>query len=440
MAKYKMADDFDDGDKGIKEEVAGSSQLENIINNIKSQMHSTNPAELARLSSNIDSFLTGNIPEKILESLKTIQAIVNERKERAEQNTLYSQEEKIREAAEEAKLQESIALLEKAANEKREEELKQHFDEYVSFQEDFHKQLKEERGLLDQAINNPNYLTPEQRSELLGQYPTKEKEEEAKKKQQEVIKRWKTHYAVKHKANESIKYRQGQIKANDAIINDSNTPESVRKSKLQDNVVHKQEIAKAKEKLTTIDPTEQDREAKRKQLLALVKSDQPELAIEILTKHHEHHVEEYDQARQEDPKHQGYHEFHSIIMALGGHEKLGLPKPNYPVQEQLVATPQNTKDSSVVPSQAESIECPVAHATQTLEEQVKAHAQSVRDSLEQSQLLPHQSNTKVKPKNSQPNIDAVVSKDQGQGKGETESASAKFAQRRKAMMAGHGGR
>ncbi|WP_417905240.1 hypothetical protein [Candidatus Tisiphia endosymbiont of Micropterix aruncella] len=85
MAEYKMADDFDDRDNGIKEEVAGSPQLENIINNIKSQMHSTNPAELARLSNDIGSSLTGNIPEKILEILKTIQALVNEKKERAEQ-------------------------------------------------------------------------------------------------------------------------------------------------------------------------------------------------------------------------------------------------------------------------------------------------------------------------------------------------------------------
>lgn len=64
MTKYKMADDFDDGDMG-KEEMVGSAQLENIINNIKSQMHSTNPAELERLSRDIDSFSTANIPEKI---------------------------------------------------------------------------------------------------------------------------------------------------------------------------------------------------------------------------------------------------------------------------------------------------------------------------------------------------------------------------------------
>ncbi len=358
---------------------------------------------------------------------------MNEKKERAEQNIRYNQEEKIREAEEEAKLQASIALLEEAANEKREAELKQHFDEYMSFQEDFHKQLKEQRDLLDQAINNPKSLTPEQRAELLGQYPTKEKEEEAQKKQQEMTKRWKTHYAIKHKANESIKYRQGQIKENDAIINNPNTPEPVRKSKLQDNVVHKQEIATAKEKLTAINPAEQDVEVNRKQLLALVKSNRAELAIELLKDHHKHHIKDYDDARQQDPNHQGYHELHSIIMELGGHEKLGLDKPKYPVQQQPIVPSQNIKDSSVVQHPAETIERPVVQATKTPKEQAKAHAQSVRDSLEQSHLLPQQSNSKVKAKNSQPNIDSVASKDQGQNKGVTSNAMSKFLQRQKAM-------
>lgn len=250
MAKYKMSDDFDDGDKG-KEEVAGSSQLENIINNIKSQMHSTNPAELARLSSDIDSFLTGNIPEKVLESLKTIQAIVNERKERAEQYMLYSQEEKIKEAAEEAKLQESIALLEKAANEKREEELKQHIAEYTSkpFQKRFDELPKEENDLVKKAANDPNSLTTQEKVNLMGQYASEKEKEAAEKKEQELSQYWKKHYAIKHKANESIKYRQGQIKVNEAVINHPSTPEHVRSQAHQDNVVHNQKIEEHKEDL-----------------------------------------------------------------------------------------------------------------------------------------------------------------------------------------------
>ncbi|MDR0330080.1 MAG: hypothetical protein LBH99_05470 [Rickettsia sp.] len=420
MAKYKMSDDFDDGDKG-KEEVAGSSQLENIINNIKSQMHSTNPAELARLSSDIDSFLTGNIPEKILESLKTIQAIVNERRERAEQYMLYSQEEKIREAAEEAKLQESIALLEKAANEKREEELKQHIAEYTSkpFQKRFDELSKEENDLVKKAANDPNSLTAQEKANLMGQYASEQEKETAEKKQQELSQYWKKHYAIKHKANESIKYRQGQIKVNEAVINHPSTPEHVRSQAHQDNVVHNQKIAEHKEDLKVLTPKEQEREECRKDILALVNSSQPELVIRKLKEHHNCHIDEYDQARQQEPNHQGYHELHSMIMKLGGHEKLGLPKPNYPVQEQLVATPQNTKDSSVE-NKPEPIEHPVARNP-------KEYAQAIQESLKQSQALPNK-------------VSSVVNEEHAQAKGETQSASAKFAQRRKAMMAGHGGR
>ncbi|MFU7503191.1 MAG: hypothetical protein ACE1S7_07385 [Candidatus Tisiphia sp.] len=249
-----MADDFDYGDNGKKEEVTGSAQLENIINNIKSQMHSTNPAELERLSRDIDSFLTGNISEKILESLKTIQAIVNERKERAEQYMLYGQEEKIREAAEEAKIQESIALLEKAANEKREEELKQHIAEYTSkpFQDKFDELLKEENDLLKKAANDPNSLTDQEKANLMGQYASEKEKKAAEKKQQELSQCWKKHYDIKHKANESIKYRQGQIKVNEAVINHPSTPEHVRSQAHQDNVVHNQKIEEHKEDLKVL--------------------------------------------------------------------------------------------------------------------------------------------------------------------------------------------
>lgn len=419
--KNNMADDFDDGDKG-KEEVAGSSQLENIINNIKSQMHSTNPAELERLSRDIDSFSTANIPEKILEILKTIQAIVNERKERAEQYMLYSQEEKIREAAaEEAKLQESIALLEKAANEKREEELKQHIAEYTSkaFQDKFDELLKEEDDLVKKAANDQNSLTDQEKAKLMGQYTSKEEKEEAEKKQQEISQYWGKHYAIKDKANKSINYRKDQIKVNEAIINRSDTPEPVKDKARQDNAVHNQKIKEHEENLKVLAPKEQKREENRRKILALVNSSQPELAIERLQKHHNHHIKEYDQARQQDPNHQGYHELHSMIIKLGGHKKLGLPKPKYPVQEQLVATPQNTKDSSVE-NKPEPIEHPVA-------KNPKEYAQAIKESLKQSQ-------------ESSKKVSSAVNEDHAQAKGETQSASAKFAQRQKAMMAGHGGR
>ncbi|WP_341758575.1 hypothetical protein [Candidatus Tisiphia endosymbiont of Ditula angustiorana] len=111
MAKYKMADDFDDKNMG-KEDSAYFTQFENVINGIKSQLHTTNPAELARLNSAISILLASNLPAKILKSLESLQAAVAKEEQRAEQNIAYRQEEKSREAVE---LQKQIDFLEKEA-------------------------------------------------------------------------------------------------------------------------------------------------------------------------------------------------------------------------------------------------------------------------------------------------------------------------------------
>ncbi len=107
--KNNMADDSDDGDMG-KEDSAYFTQFENVINDIKSQLHTTNPAELARLNSAISSLLASNLPEKILKSLEALQAAVAKEEQRAEQNITYRQEA---EAA--TKMQEQIEFLEREA-------------------------------------------------------------------------------------------------------------------------------------------------------------------------------------------------------------------------------------------------------------------------------------------------------------------------------------
>ncbi|WP_375331588.1 hypothetical protein [Candidatus Tisiphia endosymbiont of Temnostethus pusillus] len=112
-----MADDSDDGNMG-KEDSAYVTQFENVINDIKSQLHTTNPAELARLNSAISSLLASNLPAKILKSLEALQAAVAKEEQRAEQNITYRQEA---EAA--TKMQEQIEFLEREAK-----EAKQHQD------------------------------------------------------------------------------------------------------------------------------------------------------------------------------------------------------------------------------------------------------------------------------------------------------------------------
>ncbi|WP_425361796.1 hypothetical protein [Candidatus Tisiphia endosymbiont of Mystacides longicornis] len=127
MKTRYMADDSDDdkddkNNKGQKD-TAYLAQFDNIVNEIIKQIHSTNPAELARLNSAISSLLASDLPPKILKSLEALQAAVTKAEERAEQKNLSDQGENIRKAAEEAKLQESIALLEKEAEKLEAEKL-----------------------------------------------------------------------------------------------------------------------------------------------------------------------------------------------------------------------------------------------------------------------------------------------------------------------------
>ncbi|WP_341754393.1 hypothetical protein [Candidatus Tisiphia endosymbiont of Dioctria rufipes] len=117
--KNNMTSDFDDGDKGKveKEDSAYFTQFENVINEIKSQLHTTNPAELARLNSAISILLASDLPAKILKSLKSLQAAVDKEEQRAEQNRLSDQEERSRDAEAARLMEERIASLEREAKE-----------------------------------------------------------------------------------------------------------------------------------------------------------------------------------------------------------------------------------------------------------------------------------------------------------------------------------
>ncbi|WP_341756067.1 MULTISPECIES: hypothetical protein [unclassified Candidatus Tisiphia] len=132
MAKYNMADDFDDGNMS-KGDSAYVSQFENVINDIKSQLHTTNPAELARLNSAISSLLASNLPAEILKSLESLQAAVAKEEQRAEQMINYRQEEEA--GAARTKLQEQIEFLEKEAERLEAEQSAQFHQESIKLKE-----------------------------------------------------------------------------------------------------------------------------------------------------------------------------------------------------------------------------------------------------------------------------------------------------------------
>ncbi len=417
-----MADDFDDG-KGNKKDSAGLAQFENAINGIKSQIRSTNPAELARLNASITSLLSSNLPSEILSKLKDLQAVVSEREEQAEKNVRYTQEEQSREAEEARLLQEQIEFLEKEAhiaNGVREQELKQHFEDFDSIKGDAHKQNQQDIALLAQAAKDPNSLTAAQRAQLMGQYATDEEKEEAEKKRQQMKKYCETYYAIKNKTNDTVAYKQSKIKANDAIINHPNTLEPEKKKRRQENAVLDQDIVNHQQKLEEYTTTfSQDREQERKVLLALVNSSQPELAIDRLKRHYKCYEEGYEQERQQNPNHRGYQELQSMVMAMGGHEKLVLPKPKYPIAEQPMPSLPNIKSSSaVVQHQAKIINNSV-HTTPTPEEQAKA----IRKQLEYPVVKDESKKTAA--------IGVVANQQQLSEKPKTTSTMSKFSQRAK---------
>jgi hypothetical protein len=369
-----MADDFDDGKEALREAFKKEYQdLKSAINNVNTRTQLI--TVLANASSLFSKASELGIDLKMSELLESAEAKVKIYESEVTQDR---NRQEIEEAAEQKRLEEALAEAQKVANEVREKELEEHLKDYKDFQDNFHKQLKADGDLLEQAAKDPNSLTAEQRAQLTGQYATDEERKAAKKKEQEMSRRCKVHYAIKNKAKESIAYRQGKIKENDTVINHPDTPEPVREQRCQENAVHKQQVGKHEESLALLNPAEQEIEKQRKQILALANSDQPTLAVEKLKAHHKNHGKDYEQERQQDMNHQGYNELHSMIMALGGHEKLGLPKPKYPIAEKEIPSPQNIKSLSAVERQEEVTKSSV-HTEQTLREQAKA----IRNSLEQ---------------------------------------------------------
>lgn len=273
--------------------------------------------------------------------------LLAESKVKTYENTL-AQDKNRQEIEEKERLKEALAEVAKEVNAKREIELQKHIAEYISepFQKKFSDLLKEENDLLKKAANDTHSLTTKEKNQLLGKYDSVEEKEEFQKKQQELNKCWRKHYIIKEIARQAIQYRQSQINANDEIINNPNAHEDIKVACYCDNKVHEQKITEHQQDLKILAPKEQEREEARQALLALVNSNQPELAIAKLKAHHEVHWEEYEEARAQDPNHQGYHELNHMITKLGGHEKLGLAKPTHSVY-QLIESSKDKRDSSI---------------------------------------------------------------------------------------------
>ena len=107
-----------------------------------------------------------------------------------------------------------------------------------------------------------------------------------------------------------------------------------------------------------------------------------------------------------------------MVMALGGHEKLGLPKPKHPIAEQQIPSSRNIKSASAIEHQAESIEKPVI---QNLQERVE----SIKKGLERQQA----SNNKVQ--NSK--VNSPTNKNQAQDETNPPKPKSRFAQNLKKM-------
>ncbi len=399
------------------------SYLINQINAIKSQLYSINPADFEKLRNLVDSLLTSQDASPELRAiLERLQSTILEHEQQAQSVVYSSIESQNREAA--SNLQD--AMVECMENEGREKELRQLNTQYNSFKNDFNKDLEERNQLLQRALGGK--LTDKEKAELMGQYANKEEEEVARKQQQEMDRRWAIHYSIEDKANKSIAYRQNEIAKNNEAINHSDTHPKLKTHLSKENEIHKQVISNHKKDLESLKEANNKREIEREVIKSLINNGQTDLVTKKLKEHYKNHEDHYEKEKQKNPDYKGHHELHSLIMACGGHEKLGLPKPQDHRSEQQIVSTQNAKNLTLAQQQTKVLSPQPNLSLGPLE-----HAEAIKTHLRLNQSIAS-TNTKVENRYPASNIGSSMSnQDKGNDKERNKDTVSKFSQRRKAM-------
>ncbi|MCC8416498.1 MAG: hypothetical protein LN575_03965 [Rickettsia endosymbiont of Gnoriste bilineata] len=250
-----MADNFEDGkdDKNNKgqKDIAYLAQFDNVVNDIKSQIRITNPAELARLNASITSLLSSNLPPETLAKLQNLQAFIREREEQAEQ-IIFSQQLEEERKAEADRL---ASLLEREVKEAAKLEqihqetarLEEQHKEFTKDADEYLSAMKDENAKLDDVIKD-------------GKIDSKKLEALVKtddqiKKQQEEYKKLLKHRDEVHKHYEEVNaHNDGLLKERTRLGNDLAVKEKTEKPQSPTIVNIKELIKNQDKKIKAFEP------------------------------------------------------------------------------------------------------------------------------------------------------------------------------------------
>ncbi|UCM85538.1 MAG: hypothetical protein LF885_06130 [Rickettsia endosymbiont of Culicoides impunctatus] len=247
-----MADNFEDdkddkNNKGQKD-IAYLAQFDNVVNDIKLQIHTTNPAELARLNASITSLLNSNLPPETLAKLQNLQAFVREREEQAEQVVLSQQLEEERKAEAdrlasllEREVKEAAKLeqihQETARLEEQHKEFTKDADEYLSA-------MKDENAKLDDVIKDIEKDGDVNQNKLL---PLIKTEEQIKKQNEEYKKLYKHRDEIHKHYNEVSTHHQGLLTERKRLGNELTAKEKTEKPQ-SPTIINTKELIKHQDK------------------------------------------------------------------------------------------------------------------------------------------------------------------------------------------------
>lgn len=274
-----MADDFEDdkddkNNKGQKD-IAYLAQFDNVVNDIKSQIRTTNPAELARLNASITSLLSSNLPPETLAKLQNLQAFIREREEQAEQ-VIFSQQLEEERKAEADRL---ASLLEREVKEAAKLEqihqetarLEEQHKEFTKDADEYLSAMKGENAKLDDVIKD-------------GKIDSKKLEALVKtddqiKKQQEEYKKLLKHRDEVHKHYEEVNaHNDGLLKERTRLGNELIVKEKIEKPQSPTIVNTKELINHQDKKIKAFEPvlakaTKQKSEADEKMVELIARAE-----------------------------------------------------------------------------------------------------------------------------------------------------------------------
>ncbi|HJD55161.1 MAG TPA: hypothetical protein LFW21_00545 [Rickettsia endosymbiont of Pyrocoelia pectoralis] len=305
-------------EKEKEQQIEQDSRLKKAIDNIKSKLNTIDPTQLAVLLIAVNTLIAEAGDSPLKDSLLSLQEQIIKQEEKAQGVTNAKVAAEIEKAREAQSLQEQKES-EAKENALRETRLTINSTAYAKISTKFPEQLKSRNDLLENYDN----LSEEEKRRFTRQGLTDAARKDLEKEDKEISERYKLAYQVKEDAEKVKKYKEERIKENNEKLKgaDFNTKEAIEK----ENVEHSTVIAECKKHIESIKPVESERDRELALLEKRVKT-HPEAAIHGIKEHYKTNKEEYQKLKQQDPHHSALEKLENLVIACGGHEKLGLTK------------------------------------------------------------------------------------------------------------------